>query len=68
MNDNAPILQANGVTIRYRVQSTRVIPKTDTSVLRQDARTRLTLITCYPFDAIRPGTPLRWVVIAQKVA
>jgi sortase A len=66
--DILPLQRPDGVTIRYRVQATRVVPKTDTSVLRQDARTRLTLITCYPFDAIRPGTPLRWVVIAQKVA
>ncbi len=58
----------DGHSVRYRVQATRIVSKSDTSVLRQDGRTRLTLITCYPFDAIRPGTPLRWVVIAQKVA
>ena len=66
--DILTLQRPDGVTIRYRVQATRIVPKTDTSVLRQDARSRLTLITCYPFDAIRPGTPLRWVVIAQKVA
>jgi sortase A len=66
--DILTLQRPDGVTTRYRVQATRVVPKSDTSVLRQDARTRLTLITCYPFDAIRPGTPLRWVVIAQKVA
>ena len=66
--DILTLQRPDGITIRYRVQATRVVPKSDTSVLRQDARTRLTLITCYPFDAIRPGTPLRWVVIAQKIA
>jgi sortase A len=66
--DILTLQRPDGVRIRYRVQATRVVRKSDTSVLRQDARTRLTLITCYPFDAIRPGTPLRWVVIAQKVA
>jgi len=29
--------------------------------------TRLTLVTCYPFDAIRPGGPLRYVVVAPSV-
>ena len=24
----------------------------------------LVLVTCYPFDAVRPGGPLRWVVAA----
>jgi len=66
--DILTLQRPDGHSIRYRVQSTRVVNKTDTSVLQQDARTRLTLITCYPFDAIRPGTPLRWVVVAQKVA
>lgn len=66
--DILTLQRPDGQTVRYRVQATRVIRKNDTSVLRQDARTRLTLITCYPFDAVRPGTPLRWVVIAQKVA
>lgn len=27
---------------------------------------RLTLLTCYPFDALRPGGPLRYVVIARR--
>jgi len=65
--DIVSLQRPDGRTIHYRVQATRVVGKTDTSVLRQDARTRLTLITCYPFDAVRPGTPLRWVVVAQKV-
>jgi sortase A len=29
---------------------------------------RLTLVTCYPFDAIQPGGPLRYVVTADSVA
>ena len=28
---------------------------------------RLTLVTCYPFDAIRPGGSLRYVVVARRV-
>jgi hypothetical protein len=27
--------------------------------------TTLALVTCYPFDAIDPGTPLRYAVIAR---
>jgi sortase A len=65
--DIVTLQRPDGRIVRYRVQATRIVRKNDTSVLRQDTRTRLTLITCYPFDAVRPGTPLRWVVIAQKV-
>src|SRR5262249_45227192 len=28
---------------------------------------QLTLVTCYPFDAVRPGGPLRYVVTARSV-
>ena len=36
----------------------------DTWVAEDTLDTRLTLVTCYPFDAIRPGGPLRYVVSA----
>lgn len=29
---------------------------------------RLTLVTCYPFDAVRPGGPLRYVVTADQMS
>lgn len=48
----------------YRVTGTRVVDRSDTGVLAETARPTLTLITCYPFDAVVPGGPLRWVVTA----
>jgi hypothetical protein len=33
-----------------------------------DDAPRLTLVTCYPFDAIQPGGPLRFVVTANLIA
>ena len=33
-----------------------------------EERPNLRLITCYPFDALRPGGPLRYVVTARPVA
>lgn len=29
---------------------------------------RLTLVTCYPFDAVRPGGPLRYVVTSDQMS
>lgn len=49
----------------YRVTATRVIDKRDTSVLRSSDHAQLTLVTCYPFDALVPGGPLRYVVLAE---
>ena len=36
-------------------------------VTRSGGPTRLTLITCWPFDALRAGGPERYVVIAQRI-
>lgn len=51
---------------RYRVSSRTVVDVASASI-RQDRQGRqLALVTCYPFDAISPGGPLRYVVIAEE--
>lgn len=49
---------------RYAVSGARVVDRRETWVVRDAGDTRLTLVTCYPFDAVRPGGPLRYVVTA----
>lgn len=52
----------------YEIRQTRIIHETDTRVLAQPWRgSFLTLITCYPFDQIVPGGPMRFVVIAERI-
>jgi sortase A len=53
---------------RYRVREVTVVDKGETRLLDAADSAQLTLITCYPFDAIRPGTTQRYVVIAERVA
>lgn len=67
VGDPIVIQTRSGAPIRYRVVSHRVISMFDTSPLEPSRGRILTLITCYPFDAIRPGGPLRYVVIARAV-
>ena len=57
----------DGARRRYRVETTEVVDKRDVWVLGNDGPTRLTLITCYPFDALRAGGPLRYVVTARAL-
>lgn len=52
---------------RYRVRSTSVVHESQAEVLETGDAARLTLITCFPFDAVRPGTPLRYVVVAERI-
>jgi sortase A len=50
----------------FRVRETSVVDSR-TAVIRraEDGGAGLVLLTCYPFDAIRPGGPLRYVVAAE---
>jgi sortase A len=59
---------ANGAAAQYRVRDVAVVDKDETRVLDPTDASQLTLITCWPFDAVQPETRLRYVVIAQRVA
>ena len=60
-------VEALGASARYRVRSVTVVHQSDTRVLEAGGAA-LTLVTCFPFDAVRPGTELRYVVVADRVA
>lgn len=62
--DSIVVESLDGQRVMYRVTEARVVNEKETGLLRQEGGTRLTLVTCYPFDAVVPGGPLRWVVIA----
>jgi sortase A len=55
---------ADGTRRSYTVDQTAVVHERETSVLDPTAMPTLTLVTCYPLDARRPGGPLRYVVRA----
>lgn len=52
----------------YRVDSAAVIDSRTGRIPLDGQSGRLLLVTCYPFDALRPGGPLRYVVTAAAVA
>jgi len=54
-------------TAAYRVTAIRVVDEGDTRWLGATDEPALTLVTCYPFDAVVPGGPLRFVVRAVRV-
>lgn len=66
--DEVTVQRADGAVRRYAVSDTQVVDKGDVSVARNDGATRLTLVTCWPFDAIRPGGPQRYVVTALETS
>lgn len=68
IGDELEVETARGGPARYRVQEVTIVDQGESRVLDEAGDALLTLITCYPFDAVRPGTRLRYVVIAGRVA
>lgn len=67
-DDEIDLQVAGGAVVHYRVRETVIVDRDDAQVMDDAGAPRLTLITCYPFDAVRPGTRLRYVVVAERVA
>lgn len=58
-------LQTSAAEYVYVVRGTRVIDSRDYHP-SSDLADRLLLVTCYPFDAVRPGGAQRYVVYAEQ--
>ncbi len=58
------VLEAVGRQRHYRVTDLQVVSEREVGLLRQGVGQRLQLLTCYPFDAIAPGTTERYLVSA----
>ncbi len=67
IGERVRVERRDGRRIDYEVESMRVVHERDTQAVGPSAREQLTLVTCWPFDAIAPGGPLRWVVTAKAI-
>lgn len=54
-----------GARSHYRVRDVFVADARSLRLPRDTPTPTLTLVTCYPFDALVPGGPLRYVVVAE---
>ncbi len=62
--DGIELETAEGTRRRYLVRDRRIADSRTDSIRAEQDRARLVLVTCYPFDAIAPGGPLRYIVTA----
>ena len=53
---------------RYKVIDTSVFDLRGDSVIAAPAQNQLLLITCWPFHAVAPHTPQRFLVLAEAIA
>ncbi|MFO1395697.1 MAG: class GN sortase [Burkholderiales bacterium] len=63
--DEIAVERADGTTRHFRIRRTYVADQGALALPRETAVPTLTLVTCYPFDALNPGGPLRYVVVAE---
>ncbi len=57
----------DGTVQTFRVTARHIVYDDEVEVLDDTGSETLTLLTCYPFDAVVPGGPLRYVVRAEPV-
>jgi sortase A len=62
------LLQARtGVWHRFTVRDRQIVDSRTATISIQEDKRQLILVTCYPFHAIVPGGPQRYMVIAETV-
>ena len=66
--DRLTLESLDGSKSVFVVTDVRIADGRRTRILLDADVARLTLATCYPFDAVNPGGPLRWVVTAERVS
>ena len=66
IGDEIVIENQLGVTKRFIVNSTDIIDSRTTELAIDYDQAVLTLVTCYPFESITVGGPLRYVVFATE--
>jgi sortase A len=59
---------AAGRRLRFQITDVRVVDSRNVRIALAADHPRITLVTCYPFNALLPGGPLRWVVTADLAA
>ncbi len=57
----------DGRTHRFRIEAFAIVDTNNAWMELEGETPRLALVTCYPFDAIVPGGPLRYVVSAVEM-
>ncbi len=64
MGDIFEITDGNGLPYRYKVDDIQIVDINETDLLMNNDYSRLSLITCYPFDDLRASSTKRFIVSA----
>lgn len=68
IGDQIFLESSSGDRKSYEVIKTQIVHENDIHIARDNGDDRLTLITCFPFEAIVPGGPMRYAVTARALS
>jgi len=66
IGDSIDIVTAQGEAVNYQVETIDVVDSRVATIKTEQSGHVLVLVTCYPFDAVVAGGPLRYVVTAER--
>lgn len=66
LGDRLLVQTVNGPPVAYRVREIAVRDQSDIAIVSNGEEAPLVLVTCYPFHALDPGGPLRYVLLASR--
>ena len=67
LGDRVAVERLDGRNITFEVSSLEIVDSRRARLLLDADAPRLTLVTCYPFDAVDPNGPWRYVVTALPI-
>ena len=67
LGDRITVQTRDGIEHRFATSAAYVADSRTTLIEYATPRPRLTLVTCYPFNAVHPGGPLRYIVEADLI-
>jgi len=66
IGDLIEVVTPQGVTVNYQVETIDVVDSRVATINTEQSGQVLVLVTCYPFDVVVAGGPLRYVVTAER--
>ena len=67
IGDSIDVVTPQGETVNYKVKTIEFVDSRVATINTEQSGQTLVLVTCYPFDAVVAGGPLRYVVTAKEV-
>ena len=64
--DSISVVTTQGETVSYQVKTMEGVDSSVASIKTEQSGQVLVLVTCYPFDSVVSGGPLRYVVTADR--